>query len=63
MTSTVGIDVQAGLVVCGFETGAVEMTPSQFARVLAERQRTGRCLTEAEVLRLVEPEGGDDCDA
>lgn len=63
MSATVGIDVQAGQVVCGYATGTVAMTQRLFARVLAEFQRVGRCLTEAEVLRLVEAEGGDDRDA
>lgn len=63
MAAAIGIDVQAGQVVCGFETGTVEMTPALFARALSEQQRLGRCLSEGELLRLVESDGGDDRDA
>lgn len=52
-------------IVCwGEETPALQqMTPAQWARVVTERKRIGRPLDRAEVVRLIESDGGDHDDA
>lgn len=59
-TLAAGVDIQAHHVVCGFEVGTVVLTPSLWARAVAESRRLGRCLSADELQRLVGAEGGQD---
>lgn len=49
-------------VVCGFIDGMPEMSPEQWARLLQERDRVGRCLRDSEARAVLKAVGGHDVD-